>query len=231
MSGYPDGLPDLPWSMSVMPADRAPTAEEAAHPWHYGSNARRAQITRVPPQYGTPSRVTTALALWCTRDMAEIVGPCHLLLNAFSVDENGARQRGAYVEIEMKSPGGLVLGTHRLLLDPIHVWLAPGQRSQFIPHATIDPKWAGDPKWSPTFTPRVDISGEVDEWVFHGFPDAPTDPKAPYAWDPTTKSMAIALPCTFKHNIHDLDLNTGQEVFLRSAVNVGTSGSVTIHAA
>ena len=221
---YPDVDP-LPWSAVVMPQDiREPNP---GHEFHFQSNARRAQITRVPEKCGTPRLVITRLALWCTRDLQEVVGPCHLLLNAFRW-KDGKKVRGASVQATLKSPGGLILGTHELILKPIHVWLGPGQRANFKPHATTDPTDATDLRWAPTVSDPIDITSEVAEWVFHGFPATPSDPNAPYAWEPTTKSMSIELKCEFDQHISDLDLTTGEEIFLRNAVNIGASGSVEI---
>jgi hypothetical protein len=87
--------------------------------------------------------------------------------------------------------------------------LAPGERISGFGAQVVDPGFGGD-----TTTMAVtDISAESAQWMLTE-PWNP-DPNEGYPWL-SYQVAYLYLPCEFTTNIHDVDLDTGEELFVRN---------------
>jgi hypothetical protein len=210
MSAYPDFGP-FPWNFSA----RASTAQ--AEP--------RAVVMRATPESGPPRQVTVGTHAQVYRQIGftnPYDRPMRLGINAAHMTDAGLR-RGAQTTIEMRSPSGLVIGTHSRTLHMTQFVLQPFERISGIGGVVVDPPVGYDPL--DMTTKITNISAESAQWMLAA-PWNP-DPNEGPPW-PTYSLGLLYLPCTITSNIHDVDLDTGEEVFVRNQQIIDGIFGITI---
>lgn len=181
------------------------------------------RLLKVPTACGTPTHVKVEASFQDVRRRVTFRNDSsrtrRIGLNAGRILD-GQMVRGASIDLAMFAPNSAkVIGRAHLVLRMFEIRVLPGETYSSAWHATVDPGFLSiEDAAKLVTTTETEITDEVSDWVYRGDPEQPVDFKA----------ASLTLPVRFTPNACDIDLDTGQEVFLRSSLEIVSSCVVTL---